>query len=90
MNPGAMAEIERLAERARNQVLDEIANDARRYAPVDTGDLVASIHSDHSSGEVIAEAGHAVYVELGTENMRAQPYLRPALYRKRHIRGDGG
>jgi HK97 gp10 family phage protein len=59
---------------------------AKLKAPVDTGFLRSSIqasilNSTRSSAEAIvaAQALYAIYVEMGTVNMRAQPYLRPAL-----------
>lgn len=85
-NAGAAAEIELRGQHAVENALEEIAQDARRYAPVETGELRASIHVQ--GNEVRAEADHAVYVEYGTRNMRAQPFMRPALYRKRNLRSD--
>ena len=62
---------------------------ARRYAPVDTGHLRDSIHV-HSetprTARISAEAHYAGYVEFGTENMHPQPFMRPALYKKRPLR----
>lgn len=64
---------------------DAILADARTIVPVDTGELRESgyskVEGDHV--EVGYKADHAGYVELGTERMRAQPYLRPAAYRDR-------
>jgi HK97 gp10 family phage protein len=87
INPGTLAWIQQLADEARDQVVEEIAADARRLAPVDTGELRRSIHVD--GDEVVASADHAVYVELGTRYMAAQPFLGPALYKRRVIRGRG-
>jgi HK97 gp10 family phage protein len=84
MNPRAMAEIEARAQRVQENVLEDIARDARRHAPVETGELKASIHVEGDS--VVAESDHSVYVELGTRHMHAQPYLRPALYKRRNLR----
>lgn len=82
-----LAQIQAAVGRMTERLVDEIAADARNYAPVDTGELVASIEGEArgTSGRVSASADHAAYVELGTENMRAQPYLRPALYKKRAV-----
>lgn len=61
------------------------AEQARDLAPVDTGELRASItytvrRTAQSFAIVVyAGAAHALYVELGTVNMSAQPYLRPVL-----------
>lgn len=61
------------------------AEDARAFAPVDTGVLRGSItglvqtSDSRVSGEVMANSSHALYVEMGTGRRAAQPYLRPAL-----------
>lgn len=85
MNPRAMAEIELIGQHVVENVLEDIAAGAERRAPVETGGLKASIHVE--GNEVRAESDHAVYVELGTRNMRAQPFLKPELYQKRRLRG---
>jgi len=68
---------------------EALATAAQRLAPVDTGTLRASIHVDSversgmsvtatvSTGGEASE--YAVYVELGTRRMAAQPYMTPAL-----------
>lgn len=61
------------------------AEEARRLAPVDTGELRDSITFEVRRTAtsfaivVLAGAEHALYVELGTVNMNAQAYLRPVL-----------
>lgn len=63
-----------------------VRDDAKRIVPVRTGRLRNSIGiSDPGPRSVVvdATAPYAGYVELGTRYMRAQPYLRPALYRRR-------
>ena len=61
------------------------AEDARAFAPVDTGALRGSITSlvqasgAKASGDVLANSPHALYVEMGTSRRAAHPYLRPAL-----------
>lgn len=78
---------------------EDVADDARRIAPVRTGDLkstirVGDVDDDHAevlagglpgaaTGELV---DYPVYVETGTRHMSAQPYLRPALYRFRGAR----
>lgn len=67
-----------------------VATDARRAAPVRTGRLRSSIRVakvDRDRAVIEAGAPYAGYVELGTRYMRAQPYLRPALYRLRVPKG---
>lgn len=52
---------------------------AAEGAPVDTGELQSSI--DPIDGGWEAKAPHAAPVEYGTEHMRPQPFMRPALLR---------
>jgi hypothetical protein len=75
-----------------------IAGDAKRYAPVRTGELRDSI-GHHLEGHALiveASAPYAAYVELGhriahgprmseagPKVARPQPFLRPALYQTR-------
>lgn len=87
--PGSDAQIEAKLRGAISHLADDIADDAQRYAPVDTGELVNSIHVVQlgpKSARIVADAPHAGFVEFGTENMDAQPFMRPALYQKREIR----
>lgn len=54
---------------------------AKMRAPVDTGYLRSSIHTQPTGpldSEVIAGADYAVYVEYGTRRMAPQPYMTPA------------
>jgi HK97 gp10 family phage protein len=61
-----------------------IERKAKRIAPVDTGRLRSSISSQVGPGQLptYAEVGtnvnYARFVEFGTKNMKAQPYLIPA------------
>lgn len=67
------------------RALEKIGLTAEAYAklkcPVDTGRLRNSI--SHSRSDDTAYIGtnveYAAYVELGTVNTRAQPYLKPAV-----------
>lgn len=54
---------------------------AQQTAPYDTGHLRASIAASGGGlrWRVSAAAAYALYVELGTRKMSAQPYLVPAL-----------
>lgn len=68
---------------------ETMASSAQAIAPIDTGTLRASIHvTDVQTGarEVSAKVStggeaseYAVYQELGTSKMAAQPYMGPAL-----------
>lgn len=62
---------------------DEIAEEASRLAPKDTGRLANSIKKKESGDEwkVVAETEYATMVEMGTRDTPPQPYLRPALVR---------
>jgi HK97 gp10 family phage protein len=70
-----------------------IQNDARRYCPVDTGRLRASITASpvqRLGGRLFIWIGtnveYAPFVEYGTRFMAAQPYLRPGfLHGTRHF-----
>lgn len=55
--------------------------DAKAMCPVDTGELRKSITSEvlGTTGVVGTNKEYAMYVELGTYKMAAQPYLVPAL-----------
>jgi HK97 gp10 family phage protein len=62
----------------------QVERRAKRMCPVDTGRLRASItHGLETSGGLSAVVGtgvgYAVFVEFGTGDTRAQPFLRPAL-----------
>lgn len=69
----------------KNIILEEWGLTAEAYAseacPVDTGRLRASISHDHDDNTMMVGTNveYAPYVELGTKNMDAQPYLRPAI-----------
>ena len=61
-------------------------NMAKNVVPVDTGRLRDSITTDLSNlknneGEVGTTVPYALYVELGTVKMGAQPYLFPTAYK---------
>lgn len=61
-------------------VLD-VEGGAKQNAPVDTGALRNSIQgrmTGDASGEVGVGVEYGVYVEYGTVNMAAQPFMRPA------------
>lgn len=70
-----------------------ITRDAKGLAPVDTGNLRASIGmtvaGDGRTGVMRVEIGptatYGAHVEEGTSRMAAQPYLRPAT--DRHVPG---
>lgn len=57
-----------------------IASMARTLAPVLTGDLVEHIDAVAAglTGTVVSSSEHADYVEYGTSDTPAQPYMGPA------------
>jgi len=65
-------------------VRQEILPTMQALTPVDTGDLLHSEKVYREGDRVVLEADsdHAVYVEFGTVNMSAEPYMRPALDEK--------
>jgi HK97 gp10 family phage protein len=88
MDAAARAHVDALVESMLARVGEAIALDARRLAPKDTGNLADSISVDvHGADKVTITdtAEYARYVELGTRYMEPEPYLRPALYRKRSV-----
>ncbi len=75
---------------------EDVAGDMRRIVAVDEGDLLSTIRVDEPTRTAIAvRAGgqrgtatgkmvdYHLFVERGTSRMRAQPFIRPALYRYR-------
>lgn len=60
----------------------EMTEQAKRNAPVRTGDLKGSITQEITDGgmttKTAAHVDYAAYVELGTRFMAAQPHIRPA------------
>jgi HK97 gp10 family phage protein len=54
---------------------------AKQLVPVRTGHLRSSIYAkiEEWVAEIGAEATYALFVELGTRYMQAQPYLYPAI-----------
>jgi len=86
-----------LAE-ALDEISEKIRDDAKSFAPVDTGALRKSIHVERKGklevsivagdGGVInprtgREVDYAGYVEFGTSRASPQPYMQPALEKNR-------
>lgn len=76
-SPLAHALVARIGEGVRER--------AENLAPKDTGALAASLHVEAESSDghpgvvVIADVPYAAFVELGTIDTPAQPFLRPAI-----------
>jgi HK97 gp10 family phage protein len=73
-------------------VAKAVEDDMVALCPVDTGELVSSIHVEGDGDTVYVTVGtdHWSYVEYGTSRMRAQPFIRPALNRRRDVVELGG
>jgi len=80
----AIGEGVRRAVRAETRV---VVDDMRQTAPRDSGELIESmrprISGDGLTGEAVATARHATFVEHGTEDTPAQPFAAPAAERSR-------
>lgn len=84
MSPGWEAKITAAAQPIVHELAEDIAEDTRRSAPVDTGRLKASIEADGNRVNIGGgDVDYAVYVEFGTRNMAAQPFIRPNAYKYR-------
>lgn len=80
-----------------NEVADDVARDAERFAPRLSGDLALSVHKEDAAGDSIsiaADAAHhdergneghyAYWAEVGTSDTPASRFLERALYRQRN------
>lgn len=67
---------EAAANAATDDLATQVASDAASRAPVDTGTLRDSII--HDGGRVYTDVEYAPFVEYGTSDMPAQPFMRPA------------
>lgn len=67
------------------EMAEIVAEFARQYVPVDTGELQDSIEAvqDGMGAHVEAGTDHALPIEFGTSRMAAQPFMRPAVSRAR-------
>ena len=69
-------------ERALQKGGHAIEREAKRYCPVDTNRLRASIHAEpviDFEVHVGTDVEYAPHVEYGTHKLSAQPYLRPGM-----------
>jgi len=90
INYGGLGEVRAEAARGCLFIVEAMADDMRRYAPVLSGELVASIRVEPGAvvhriwiGDVAGGVDYHLYQEFGTSVMAAQPYIRPAVYQKR-------
>lgn len=75
-------ELMRRAEASAVSAADHAAGIARDLAPVDTGELRASISSASRAGGAVtfAAAPHAPMVEFGTSKMPPRSFMLPAAH----------
>jgi HK97 gp10 family phage protein len=73
--------------RAVKAETEETRDDAKRGAPVLSGELRDSITAEYEAkklrGRAAATSDHAGFVEHGTEDTPAQPFMQPAAERAR-------
>lgn len=83
--PDLIASLASEGDRHVEETADAVADDARRNAPVDTGELRDSIHVEGSGRQtrVVVGADHGIFPEYGTRKMAARPYFWPAVERAR-------
>lgn len=82
LDPRASREIARVADVMLGRVAGGIERDARRYAPVDTGELRAGISAGPAAGGTVrvwSVAPHGLAVEFGTRPHVIEPSSRRAL-----------
>ncbi len=79
----ALAKVLAEAEALRDDTLIPLViADMKRLVPVDSGDLLKSIEPG-DDGKILIGEEYGKFVEFGTHIMEAQPFARPALYRRR-------
>jgi len=89
--PAALATVDAARSSAVTKATTQIRVHSQKIVPVDTGALRSSAETniDHgpgtTTGEVSYNTGYAIYVEMGTSKMAAQPYLIPAFRTGRHV-----
>jgi HK97 gp10 family phage protein len=79
-------DIENKFEDFKTAISLHLEAEAVKRVPVDTGNLKASIKGDVEGDTVWIGAGfteevnYAKHVEFGTSRMKAQPFIRPAVF----------
>ena len=79
--PDVMRATENAIQKSLKSAAILVEGEAITRTPVDTGNLRGSMTHDVGKNEarVGTNVEYAPYVEFGTSDMAAQPYLRPAL-----------
>src|SRR5690349_28644 len=72
-------EVKAIVERAMEASAPVGVDVAKSLARVDTGEMRDKVYADVRNGQIILgdDSDHAVYNELGTSKMSAQPFLVP-------------
>ena len=77
-------------EQAMQESVLWVERDAKQFAPVDTGTLRASIASmvegtvkDEIRGYIGSNVSYALFQEMGTSKMDANPFIMPAVEKNR-------
>ncbi len=86
--PALSRQLQTEVSRAVRETALAIEEKAKRYAPVDTGALQASIQAKVTgpfSAEIAPGTEYAEHVEYGTRHMAAQPYMTPAAEEERPL-----
>lgn len=82
LTPTLQARLDKRLKQRMQRIALEIEREAKKLAPVDTGNLRNSIRTEQVDGGILIGSfgvEYAAYVEFGTENMAAQSFLRPAV-----------
>jgi hypothetical protein len=68
LDPDAFLKIQRLADRCVDNVTGDVFSDTRRYVPIDTGELRASIRESHFAGtaRIFVGTDHWAPTEYGS------------------------
>ncbi len=77
----ALNKVDKAIEKGLRDVVVDIARDAIKLSPIDTGNNRRSIayEAKKLEGSIYSTSGYGGYLETGTVNMAAQPYFKPAL-----------
>ena len=82
--PRMLASVDAARQRAVTEAATKIVQQSQSDVAVDTGKLKGSVKqviansNNSTTGTVSYNTNYAIYVELGTSRMAAQPYLHPA------------
>jgi HK97 gp10 family phage protein len=81
-NAAGIEQIRQLAILFTSKITDQLVEASKNLAPIDTGELHNNIYKN-TVGEdqftVIADTDYAAFVELGTIDQPAQPFLRTGI-----------